>query len=268
VRLHPEAEADGYRLLCLEGTGSTNDDAFRAAREGDPGRLWITAAEQHKGRGRHARSWSSPPGNLYASLLLLEPCSQAVAPQLGFVAGLALHEAAAEAIAAQAPRLALKWPNDLLLDGRKASGLLLEGQQIAQTFTLVIGFGVNIGQAPTGTPYATAALREAVPGLTREVLFAALSRSFARRLGQWRQGRGFAAIRQEWLDRAAGLGSEVSLRLSSGERRGIFTGLDSHGRLQLETAQGQELIDAGDLYFPRNHAMTAEPASGARSSTT
>ena len=100
MRLGLEAEAQGFRLLTLEVTGSTNEDALSAAREGDPGGLWIVAAEQRAGRGRHGRAWSSPAGNLHASLLLVEPCEPAAAPQLGFVAGLALHEAV-EAVTAK-----------------------------------------------------------------------------------------------------------------------------------------------------------------------
>jgi BirA family biotin operon repressor/biotin-[acetyl-CoA-carboxylase] ligase len=267
VRLHPEAEADGYRLLCLDQTQSTNDDAFRAAREGDPGRLWVVAVEQVKGRGRQARPWSSPPGNLYASLLLVEPGEPAVAPQLGFVAGLALHEAVQEATGLAAPLLALKWPNDLLLEGAKVAGLLLEGQQIGGAFAVVIGIGVNIVSSATGTPYPAAALQSVAPDVTRETLFLSLSRCFAHRLARWRQGRGFAAIRAEWLARAAGLGSEVALRLPNGEKRGLFRGLDPHGRLQLQTAAGFELIDAGDLYFPQDHPNKAGPDPGTRSST-
>jgi BirA family biotin operon repressor/biotin-[acetyl-CoA-carboxylase] ligase len=135
VHLLPEAEIAGYRLQSVDATESTNDDAFRAAAAGDPGRLWIVAREQVAGRGRHGRQWSSPPGNLYASLLLVDPCEVAVAPQLGFVAGLALHQAVEAVTGVGAPRLALKWPNDLLLDRAKVAGLLLEGHRIGRKFS-------------------------------------------------------------------------------------------------------------------------------------
>lgn len=258
MRLGPETEASGYRILSREATESTNDDAVEAARSGDPGQLWIVAAEQRAGRGRHGRQWSSPPGNLYASLLLVDPCEVASAPQLGFVAGLALHEAVETLTGIGAPRLALKWPNDLLLDGAKASGLLLEGHRIAagQSLAIVIGFGVNVTIAPTGTPYPTVALSKLVPNLRVEDVFAALSASFARTFAAWRNAARmtpsdpFAAIRRLWLERAAGIGQPVTIRLPSGEKSGLFEGLDSSGRLQLKSASGVELIDAGDLYFP------------------
>jgi BirA family biotin operon repressor/biotin-[acetyl-CoA-carboxylase] ligase len=258
MRLPPEAEAAGYRLLSLLATESTNDDAVRAARDGEPGLLWIVAREQLAGRGRHGRRWASPPGNLYASLLLDEPCDAASAPQLGFVAGLALHEAVERCTGAGMPRLSLKWPNDLLLDGAKVSGLLLEAHRIAATgrLAVVIGFGVNVVSAPTGTPYPAAALRSVRADLEADEVLAALSVSFARTYTAWRDaarsaGSGsFSAIRTLWLERAAGIGREVVLRLPSGDRRGIFAGMDGAGRLQLQGADGLEMIDAGDLYLP------------------
>jgi len=256
VRLAPETEAAGYRLTALDATASTNDDALAAARRGDPGRVWITARRQTSGRGRQGRSWASPEGNLYASLLLIDPCEPPLAPQLGFVAGVALHEAVSEATGVHTPRLSLKWPNDLLLDGAKAAGLLLEAHRLTElhAFAVVIGFGVNIASAPDGTPYPAAALGTVAPGLRAADLMPALARSFAERLEAWRSADGierFATTGREWMRRAAGLGEPVTVRLPSGERSGRFAGLDPVGRLRLQTPSGVELIDAGDLYFPQ-----------------
>jgi BirA family biotin operon repressor/biotin-[acetyl-CoA-carboxylase] ligase len=267
VDLTRETAAAGYRVLSLDVTGSTNDDALAAACDGDPGRLWVCAGEQKAGRGRHGRTWSSPAGNLYASLLLIDPCPMTLAPQLGFVAGLALHDAVSQAASVGTPRLALKWPNDLLLDGAKVSGLLLEGHRIVPTGALavIIGFGVNIIAAPAGTPYPTATLATVAPSLSREAVFAALADAFARTFSAWQascranMSDPFLPIRRLWLERAAGLGATISVRLPLGERRGTFKGLDAHGRLQLKTSSGMELIDAGDLYFPN---LKAEPTVG------
>jgi BirA family biotin operon repressor/biotin-[acetyl-CoA-carboxylase] ligase len=258
VHLSPETSSAGYRLLSLEATGSTNDEALHAARSGDPGQLWITACEQHAGRGRHGRQWASPPGNLYASLLLVDPCELSAAPQLGFVAGLALHEAVEAATGLGAPRLCLKWPNDLLLDGAKVSGLLLEGHKLRPDgpLAVVIGFGVNVASAPSGTPYPATGLQAIRPSLTREEVFRSLSDAFARTFGAWSASARmnaadpFGPVRRLWLERAAGVGQEVTLRLPSGEKKGLFDGLDRLGRLQLKSSAGVELIDAGDLYFP------------------
>jgi BirA family transcriptional regulator, biotin operon repressor / biotin---[acetyl-CoA-carboxylase] ligase len=274
VRLSPETESAGYRLLSLEATNSTNDDALQAARSGDPGQIWITAAEQLAGRGRHGRQWSSPPGNLYASLLLIDPCDTPSAPQLGFVAGLALHEAVESVTGVSAPRLALKWPNDLLLDGAKVSGLLLEGHRLQPDgpLAIVIGFGVNVAFAPTGTPYPASALQAVKSGLNRDEIFRALSSAFARTFSAWRMSARmnasdpFGAIRRLWLERAAGVGQEVTLRLPSGEKMGVFKGLDRFGRLQLKSGDGMELIDAGDLYFPNLLHDIAKPSAGSKRS--
>jgi BirA family transcriptional regulator, biotin operon repressor / biotin---[acetyl-CoA-carboxylase] ligase len=263
MRLSPEAEAAGYRLTALDQTGSTNDEALAAARAGDPGRHWFVARRQSAGRGRHGRAWASPAGNLHASLLLVDPCPAASAPQLGFVAGLALHDAVAEIAALEAGRLALKWPNDLLLDGAKLAGLLLEGQfvQPGNAFAVVIGIGVNVATAPDGAPYPTRALAEVAPAATADALFERLGAAFARRFERWHAAQGappaFASVRAEWLARAAGVGGRVTLRLPSGEREGAFRGLDPSGRLELDTPSGVEVIDAGDLYFP---TLDASPA--------
>lgn len=268
--LPPAIAEAGYRVVSLATTESTNDDALEAARAGDPGLLWVVAEEQLSGRGRHGRPWVSPPGNLYASLLLVEPCDPAAAPQLGFVAGLALHEALEAVTGIGAPRLALKWPNDILLDGAKLSGLLLEGHRVGGALAVVIGFGVNVAFGPEGTPYPATSLRAAKPGLDPEQVFTALAERFAALYGAWRAARdksaadAFSGIRRLWLERAAGLGSEVTLRLPAGERRGIFEGLDGTGRLRLRTGSGQELIDAGDLYFPglRNPSAALDVGAG------
>jgi BirA family transcriptional regulator, biotin operon repressor / biotin---[acetyl-CoA-carboxylase] ligase len=270
VRLKPQTAAAGYRLHALGATQSTNDDALHAAREGDRGPLWVVAEEQLAGRGRQGRRWASPRGNLYASLLLTDPCEPSLAPQLGFVAGLALHGAVETVTGIGAPRLALKWPNDLLLDGAKVSGLLLEGHRIGATLAIVIGFGVNVTHAPRDTPYPAAALRSVAPSAAREALFEALAAAFCDAFAAWGAARHLGAsdrfrpIRDRWLARAAGLGTKVALRLPAGERRGVFRGLDGSGRLQLETAAGTELIDAGDLYFPDGSPADAGPAAGTR----
>lgn len=196
------------------------------------------------------------------------------APQLGFVAGLALHEAVEAVVGIGVPRLSLKWPNDLLLDGAKVSGLLLEGHQLQSggALAIVIGFGINVAFAPSGTPYPAAALQTVKPGVDRDEVLCALSSAFARTFSAWRMSSrmnssdSFSAIRRLWLERAAGVGEVVTLRLPSGERRGIFEGLDRFGRLQLKCADGMELIDAGDLYFPNLLHDIAKPDAGSKRS--
>ncbi len=251
MNVSPVALGSGFRLITLQTTSSTNDEALAMARAGDEGRLWIVADEQTKGRGRHGRVWASPRGNLYASLLLVAPCEQARASQLGFVAALALHDAVADVTGLAAPRLALKWPNDLLVDGAKLSGILLEGHRVGatQTFAVIIGMGVNVTAAPEGMPYRTTRLIDAAGAVDRAALFAAMSSRMARRLAEWQGGAGFDSIREAWLARAARLGANVTVRLPHRNASGTFLGVDSAGRLILDGPVGREAIDAGDLFF-------------------
>lgn len=243
------ARAAGYRLIVRDEVSSTMEEARHALREGDPGRLWIVAKSQNAGRGRHGRHWGSPPGNLYASLLLVTPCEPALAPQLGFVAGLALHDAAAAVTGLSHPALALKWPNDLLIGGAKTSGLLLEGESRAGRFNVVIGIGINVASAPEGTPYPAAHLLAHAADVTVERLLAALSDAWHQRFSAWSLPGGFGPTRAAWLERAAYLGETITMRLPEGPVSGRFLGLDASGRLELETEAGRRLIDAGDLYF-------------------
>jgi biotin-(acetyl-CoA carboxylase) ligase len=155
-------------VIRLGDVSSTMDVARERLARGDTAPFWIVAERQSGGRGRHGRQWSSPPGNLYATLALSEPCRPEIAPQLGFVAGVALHDAVASVTGLAPPRLAIKWPNDLLLDGAKLAGLLLEGSTQGGRFHVLIGFGVNIVSAPEGTPYPATSLLECMRGVSRD----------------------------------------------------------------------------------------------------
>lgn len=243
------ARAAGYRLIVRDAVGSTMEEARRAFDQGDPGSLWIVARSQSAGRGRHGRNWGSPPGNLYASLLLVQPCEPALAPQLGFVAGLALHDAAARVTGLSAPRLALKWPNDLLIDRAKTAGLLLEGESRAGRFAVTIGMGVNVASRPDDTPYPATFLKAEDPAASIEALLAALSDAWVARFNAWSLPGGFGPTRAAWLERAAFLGETITLRLAEGPLSGRFLGLDASGRLELDVAGARHLVDAGDLYF-------------------
>lgn len=249
--LAPDALAHDYRLDARALTGSTSDDVAEALRAGDPGRLWIVAARQEKGRGRLGRAWASPEGNLYASLGLVAPCPLHEAPQLGYLAGLALLDAARALAPHAASRFALKWPNDLLVDGAKCSGLLLEAVARPDGSNgLVIGFGVNVLYAPADAPYPVARLVDVAPDATRERLFVALSAAVARRLAAFERAdpaTRLARLRGDWLGEAAGRDGGARVRVGETFRYGRVAGLDSHGRLLFETERGVDTIDAGDL---------------------
>jgi BirA family biotin operon repressor/biotin-[acetyl-CoA-carboxylase] ligase len=236
----------GVRHKSYDTLGSTNAEALALARAGERGPLWITAKTQTAGRGRRGSAWVSAPGNLFATLLLTEPSTQAVAPQLSFVAALALHDAVSECAPQIASKLNVKWPNDLLLGGKKCAGILIEGDN-GQSFAVAIGIGVNCASHPpeTANPATDLASDGAVtPGRLLEALGAAM----ARRLTQWRRGEGFAAIRADWLKRAAGLGDDIRVRLPERELTGRFEGLDDAGCLLLKTAGGLTTVTAGEVF--------------------
>jgi BirA family biotin operon repressor/biotin-[acetyl-CoA-carboxylase] ligase len=240
----------GARLVSLDDVGSTNAEAFARARAGERGPLWITAQRQTAGRGRRGRTWVSEPGNLYASVLLTDPAPPQRAAELSLVAALALHDALAERSAILGPRLTLKWPNDVLCDGAKLAGILVEGEALpGGPLAVVIGIGINCAHHPADTAYPATNLAEAGALVMPESLAPVLIAAMARRLAEWDRGENFAAIRAAWLKRAAGLGAPARVRLPEREVDGIAETLDEAGRLVLRLADGsRERIAAGEMF--------------------
>ncbi len=231
----------------FETIGSTNDAALAAARAGDPGRCWFVAHAQTAGRGRHGRVWISPPGNLYASLLLLDAAPIGVVPQLGFVAGVALAHALG-ALVAEDARLKLKWPNDILFDGAKLAGILLEATSLPTGgFASVIGIGVNCSSYPRDLSRPATALAETGGCATPWEVFLRLSGEIPYWLGVFSAGRGFSAIRREWLALASGLGEPIKVATPAQRFEGRFETIDATGRLLLQDEGGVVAIDAGDV---------------------
>lgn len=243
--LKPAALA-GFTVEHHRIIGSTNDRALELARDGLD-RFWVVADSQNGGRGRNGRIWTSEAGNLYSSLSLVDPCPMAISPQLSFVAGLAIYDAVQD-LTDCGQRLKIKWPNDLLLDGAKLSGLLLEGGSMGQHFVMTVGIGLNLVTHPQDTPYRATDLASAGFTISRDALFAALCRRFRLYLEKWDRGQGFGTIRQAWLERAAFIHEPISVSASGQPQQGIFETLDAQGRLVLATEQGKIVIDAGDLY--------------------
>jgi BirA family transcriptional regulator, biotin operon repressor / biotin---[acetyl-CoA-carboxylase] ligase len=233
----------------LDSVDSTNAEALRRARAGESGPLWVVAKTQTAGRGRRGRAWASPAGNLHASLLLVDPAPAAVAPQLAFVAGLAVHDACAALASGLADALRLKWPNDLLCRDAKVAGILIEGEGRASGVVAVIGIGANCCHHPDAVEHpATDFAAQGAP-LAAPALFETLRRTMAGRLAEWDRGAGFAAIRTAWLARAAGLGQAMRARLPDREAAGVFEALDEAGRLILRLPDGRrEVITAGEVF--------------------
>ena len=216
------------------------------------GPAWIMTHDQYEGRGRRGRSWAMPPGNFAGSLALRPSGPAAEVALYSFVACLALYDALAQ-VAGPAARLALKWPNDVLLNGGKVAGILLESLgQGGHVAALAIGIGVNLAAAPpadAGAAFAPVSLREdAAITITAEDFLDLLAPAFA----HW-QARflteGFAPIRAAYLARAARLGETIIARTGTAEWTGRFDGIDEGGSLILTTASGRQSIPAADVFF-------------------
>jgi BirA family transcriptional regulator, biotin operon repressor / biotin---[acetyl-CoA-carboxylase] ligase len=249
MKLDPRATAAGMRLVAHEVLGSTTAEALALARNGERGPLWITASRQTAGRGRRGRPWVSEPGNLFVSLLLTDRAPPEHWPELSFVAALALHDAVVELAPALKPRLAIKWPNDLLLAGEKFAGILIEGEG-GHDGAVAVGIGVNCASHPAATDQPATDLAAAGAQVSPQALFAALSAKMLGRLAQWNAGEGFATVRADWLARAAGVGEDIRVRLADRELSGRFEALDEAGSLVLRRTDGKrETIAAGDVFL-------------------
>ncbi len=253
MHLAKSALGQAYRLIHHAQLGSTNDEALSSAAAGDAGRLWIVADEQTKGRGRHGRQWSSPRGNLYASLLLIDPAPTHKAPELGFVTGVALIHALRDVLGSD-PLLCIKWPNDILYAGAKLAGILLESTQVkGGDLACVIGIGVNCCSHPELALYPATDLAEIGTLLShREDVLLRLSETFAQWLDIWDHGRNFEVIRTEWLRYAGGIGTRITVSAPSGPREGVFETIDSTGRLILNVDGEMLTFEAADVFLTRS----------------
>jgi BirA family biotin operon repressor/biotin-[acetyl-CoA-carboxylase] ligase len=239
----------GYRLVAYEEIDSTNTEAARLAASGVEDGTIVWARTQRAGRGRRGRAWVSPPGNLYCSILLRPDCRAREALQLGFVAALAAAEAIGRA--AGGAGVSLKWPNDVLLNGRKIAGCLLESQASAgeRLAWLVIGLGINVVSFPADVEFpATSLAAEGAVALAVEAIRDSYLAAFARRRWQWRH-EGFAPVRAAWLGMAVGLGKDIRVRLERETLAGRFSALDADGGLVLALSDGSErVVTAGDIF--------------------
>jgi BirA family biotin operon repressor/biotin-[acetyl-CoA-carboxylase] ligase len=266
MQLDPIAVEAGVGLVALDTVGSTNTEARLRAQRGERGPFWITALKQTGGRGRMDRAWVSPEGNLYASLLLSDPAPFEHAPELAFVAALALRDAIIAEAPALARRLQFKWPNDLLLAGEKCAGILIEGETVPdKSVSVVIGIGANcVSHPPTAPERPATDLKAYGAAITPQQLLRRLSATMCLRLGQWDSGRNFAEIRADWLAAAGGIGAAIIVRNGGAEKHGRFAGLDHSGRLILEFPDGGvEYVSAGDV-FPFDLADTARRQASGR----
>lgn len=241
----------GFSLVALDEAGSTNDEAKARAAEGAPDGTVVWARRQRAGRGRQGRAWHSPLGNLFLSVILRPACEARVVAQLSFVAALAAADFVDDLLPGRRARC--KWPNDVLVDGGKIAGILLESASGPgrRADWVVLGIGVNLVHHPgLGAPQPSASLAGAgaAPLLPEEALPRLLA-ALARRRADW-CARGFAGIRSAWLDRAHGLGESVTVANGGRHCAGLFAGLDADGALVLvEDDSVRRRVTAGEVFF-------------------
>ncbi|CAN5337465.1 biotin--[acetyl-CoA-carboxylase] ligase [soil metagenome] len=240
-------------LLSFAALDSPNAETRRRAGAGGGGPLWITAAEQTAGRGRRGRAWSTRPGNLAATLLLTTDRSPSDVVRIAFVAALAVADLA-DAFVPPA-LVSVKWPNDVLVDGRKLSGSLIESGRMAdRRLWLALGVGLNLAHAPTDVERPATALADhlrvevAAPPNPKAAL-SILAQALARRTAQW-EADGFDAVVQAWSERAANLGRRCVAALPNESVEGVAEALEPDGALRLRLDDGSiRRITAGDVFL-------------------
>lgn len=237
----------GSSVQFYDTIDSTSLEAKRLAKAGAAGPLWITAGQQTAGYGRRGSAWFQAEGDVAASFIFAPRGDRMVLAQLSYVAALAVSDTIAACV--KGADVSVKWPNDILIDDKKAAGILLE-LLAGDDPVIVLGVGVNVVSAPAEVEYPVARVFDHSPGNVPAPLeiIENLDAAFARWREVWRE-EGFVAIKTHWLERAARLGEKITVRLPDKERVGLFKGISDDGALVLATDEGDELITAGAVFF-------------------
>lgn len=241
---------DKVPIVAFDEIDSTNSEAKRRGDAGDSGPLWITASRQRAGRGRRGRNWETEAGNLAATYFFTTDQSASEVAQHSFVAALAVADLASTYVPASV--VSVKWPNDVLIAGRKTAGILIESSaRPGGGFWVAVGIGVNLSRPPAEAAYPATAFSEhmtAPPPSPMDAL-EKLSEAFERWRLLW-QRAGFPSIAEAWTKRAHGLGEACTARLPNETVEGIAEGIDGDGALRLRVAAGRvRRITAGDVFF-------------------
>lgn len=232
-------EAVGLR--CYEVLDSTNEEARRLARAGEQGPLWIVAEQQSAGRGRLGRAWVSERGNLFATLLTETAPAQSA--QAGFVAGISVADVLADHLPAKSVKL--KWPNDVLISGRKAAGILVE--HVSGRF-IAVGIGIDLAHCPPGINAVSIAEVTGSAPASKDILTRLAGRMFDW-MAVWRRD-GFGPIRDAWIARAGGVGDMIRAVTAQRPYEGIFEDIDRDGALLLRDENGtSHRITAADVFY-------------------
>jgi BirA family biotin operon repressor/biotin-[acetyl-CoA-carboxylase] ligase len=251
AELAPHLRGNWREVHWFETVDSTQRVARELARAGAPEGTIVVAEGQTAGRGRLGRSWHAPPGmNLYCSILLRPPLPPAAVPQIALVAGTAVAAAIAEETGV---RPAIKWPNDVLLGGRKVAGILTEmDSEVERVHHVIAGIGVNLNAPrasfpPELRPKASSLLAATGRRVDRAAFTARLLAALEARYGRY-LSVGFSSVRSEWESFSCLTGTEVRVASPSGELTGRVLGLDDDGALRLRRAGGRVVrIVAGEV---------------------
>ncbi|RYE62105.1 MAG: biotin--[acetyl-CoA-carboxylase] ligase, partial [Oxalobacteraceae bacterium] len=202
---------NAFRHEALNEVGSTNTECLARARAGEAGLLWLTATRQTDGRGRRGRAWTSEPGNLYASLLLIDPAPPERLASLPLAVAVAVHAALRAVLPTGGEPLEVKWPNDILIGRKKTCGILIESEALPGGHrALVIGIGINIRHMPDSAPYGVTRLHDQGSSASPEDVFAHLFREMATVLEEWDEGRGITTVVDRWRRVACGIGEKIT----------------------------------------------------------
>jgi len=236
---------------------STNSEAWRLVDLGERGPLWIRADRQDVGRGRSARSWLSPSGNLFATFLFSPQCAMADVHQLSLVVGIAACDTVRAFLEGTkcGGICRLKWPNDLMIGTAKAGGILVESALRGQEYLAIVGCGINIAIKPEIEGREVTAMFEYGARPRPQAFLELLDQNLCECLKLWDNGAGFDRVRQMWLQRSFPLGVEMSIKTNNGEIGGTFAGLAEDGALLLVLATGRRLrFNFGDVAIGSNAA--------------
>lgn len=241
-----------FDFVILDETESTNSEALKLAKFTDKP-TFVVAKKQTNGRGRVDRSWLDPSGNFSGSILIkIDEDLQRLALR-SFVAALAVFDAIDQKIIKK-HELVIKWPNDLLLNGKKICGILLETRNFGTVSALVIGIGVNLLSSPNLDKNQNIIVKPgSILGETGvkldPIYFSELiADQYALRENQFRT-MGFSKIRETWMDRATKLGKRITARTPNSEYHGIFDSIDEKGQLILITDGEKKKIAAAEIFF-------------------
>ncbi len=244
---------DGYAFAEFESLESTNLQAKKLAAMGEYGPMVIYTKDQTGGRGRNGRTWLSSKDTLTATILLSSAAPKSNIAQLAFVMAIAAHKTVCDLIEpSKVKTVGLKWPNDLLVQGRKLAGILIETCPVKNHHqsVLAVGIGMNVKSAPTDEDFTAISLSQLGVDVDIELVLTSLVANFVNFFDIWAESTNFAMIRKIWLDHALGLGGKITAKLPNQTIHGIFERLDETGILILRDERNIiHQITAGDVFI-------------------